>query len=94
MINKRIQMLRQKMAERGITIYVVPTSDFHESEYVGDYFKARKFITGFTGSAGTAVITMDQAGLWTDGRYFIQAAAQLANSEVELFKMERKMFLL
>ena len=80
-------MLRQKMAERGITIYVVPTSDFHESEYVGDYFKARKFITGFTGSAGTAVITMDQAGLWTDGRYFIQAAAQLANSEVELFKM-------
>ena len=87
MIDKRIQMLRQKMAERGITIYVVPTSDFHESEYVGDYFKARKFITGFTGSAGTAVITMDQAGLWTDGRYFIQAAAQLANSEVELFKM-------
>lgn len=87
MINKRIQMLRQKMAERRITIYVVPTSDFHESEYVGDYFKARKFITGFTGSAGTAVITMDQAGLWTDGRYFIQAAAQLANSEVELFKM-------
>lgn len=87
MINKRIQMLRQKMAERGITIYVIPTSDFHESEYVGDYFKARKFITGFTGSAGTAVITMDQAGLWTDGRYFIQAAAQLANSEVELFKM-------
>ena len=87
MINKRIQMLRQKMAERGITIYVVPTSDFHESEYVGDYFKVRKFITGFTGSAGTAVITMDQAGLWTDGRYFIQAAAQLANSEVELFKM-------
>lgn len=87
MINKRIQMLRQKMAERGITIYVVPTSDFHESEYVGDYFKARKFITGFTGSAGTAVITMDQAGLWTDGRYFIQAVAQLANSEVELFKM-------
>ena len=87
MINKRIQMLRQKMAERGITIYVVPTYDFHESEYVGDYFKVRKFITGFTGSAGTAVITMDQAGLWTDGRYFIQAAAQLANSEVELFKM-------
>ena len=87
MINKRIQMLRQKMAERGITIYVVPTSDFHESEYVGDYFKARKSITGFTGSAGTAVITMDQAGLWTDGRYFIQAAAQLANSEVKLFKM-------
>ncbi|CVI71996.1 Aminopeptidase [Clostridiales bacterium CHKCI001] len=87
MINKRIQMLRKKMEERGITIYVVPTADFHESEYVGDYFKARKFITGFTGSAGTAVITMDEAGLWTDGRYFIQAAAQLADSEVELFKM-------
>lgn len=87
MINERIQALRQKMAERGITIYVIPTADFHESEYVGEYFKARKYITGFTGSAGTAIITMEQAGLWTDGRYFIQAAAQLENSEVTLFKM-------
>lgn len=87
MIDKRIQALRQKMAKCGITIYIVPTADFHESEYVGKYFKAREFITGFTGSAGTAVITMEEAGLWTDGRYFIQAEAQLAQSEVKLFRM-------
>lgn len=87
MIQERLKELRKEMADRGIDIYVVPTSDFHESEYVGEYFKARKFITGFTGSAGTAVITMEEAGLWTDGRYFIQAAAQLEGSTVTLFKM-------
>ena len=64
------------MQKRNIDMYIVPTSDFHESEYVGDYFKARKYITGFTGSAGTAVITKDAAGLWADGRYFIQAEQQ------------------
>ncbi len=87
MIKERLKQLREKMEERGIDIYVVPTSDFHESEYVGEHFKARKFITGFTGSAGTAVITKAEAGLWTDGRYFIQAAAQLEGSTVELYKM-------
>ena len=60
---------------------------FHASEYVGEYFKCRKYITGFTGSAGRAVIMQDMAGLWTDGRYFIQAAAQLEGTGVELFKM-------
>ena len=68
MIPERLKKLREEMAQRGIDIYVVPTSDFHDSEYVGEHFKARKFITGFTGSAGTAVITMTEAGLWTDGR--------------------------
>jgi len=68
-------------------MYIVPTSDFHESEYVGDYFKARKYITGFTGSAGTAVITKDAAGLWADGRYFIQAEQQLAGSPITLYRM-------
>ena len=87
MIIERLRQLREKMEERGIDIYVVPTSDFHESEYVGEHFKARKFITGFTGSAGTAVITKTEAGLWTDGRYFIQAAAQLEGSTVDLYKM-------
>ncbi len=87
MIKERLKQLREKMEERGIDIYVVPTSDFHESEYVGEHFKARKFITGFTGSAGTAVITKTEAGLWTDGRYFIQAAAQLEGSTVDLYKM-------
>ena len=87
MIQERLKALRAEMEKRGITVYVVPTADFHESEYVGDHFKARKFITGFTGSAGTAVVTKDQAALWTDGRYFVQAAAQLAGSPVILQKM-------
>lgn len=87
MIQERLSLLRQEMTKRGIDIYVVPTSDFHESEYVGEYFKARKFITGFTGSAGTAVITMEEAGLWTDGRYFVQAENQLKGSTVTLFRM-------
>ena len=73
MVKDRLKELRQEMSKRGIDIYIVPTADFHESEYVGEHFKARKFITGFTGSAGTAVITMEEAGLWTDGRYFVQA---------------------
>ncbi len=87
MIPERLTKLRQEMAKRNIAIYIVPTADFHESEYVGDYFKARKHITGFTGSAGTAVITMTEAGLWTDGRYFIQAAEQLEGTTVTLYKM-------
>lgn len=87
MIKERLRQLREKMEERKIDVYVVPTSDFHESEYVGGHFKAREFITGFTGSAGTAIITMDESGLWTDGRYFIQAEAQLEGSTVTLYKM-------
>lgn len=87
MIQERLAALRGEMKKREIDIYVVPTADFHESEYVGDYFKARKFITGFTGSAGTAVITMTEAGLWTDGRYFVQAEAQLSGSTVTLYRM-------
>ncbi|MCD7883601.1 MAG: aminopeptidase P family protein [Lachnospiraceae bacterium] len=87
MIDERIEALRARMAEIGVDAYLVPTDDFHGSEYVGEYFKCRQFITGFTGSAGTAVITRDMAGLWTDGRYFIQAAEQIAGSQVQLFKM-------
>lgn len=74
------------MKEKKIDAYLVATDDFHGSEYVGDYFKCRKHITGFTGSAGTAIITQDMAGLWTDGRYFIQAADQLRDTTIELFK--------
>lgn len=87
MVTERIQALRAEMQKRNIDMYIVPTSDFHESEYVGDYFKARKYITGFTGSAGTAVITKDAAGLWADGRYFIQAEQQLAGSPITLCRM-------
>lgn len=86
-VTERIAALRTLMKEKKIDAYLVPTDDFHGSEYVGDYFKCRKYITGFTGSAGTAVIMQDMAGLWTDGRYFIQAAAQLAGTPVTLFKM-------
>ena len=87
MIQERLAALREEMKKRNIAIYVVPTADFHESEYVGSYFKARKFITGFTGSAGTAVITLTEAGLWTDGRYFVQAAKQVEGTTVTLYKM-------
>ena len=87
MIPERLTALREEMKRRSIDIYVVPTADFHESEYVGEHFKARKFITGFTGSAGTAVITLKEAGLWTDGRYFVQAEKQLEGSTVTLYRM-------
>ncbi len=85
-VPERISALRSLMEEKGYDVYLVPTDDSHQSEYVGEYFKARAFITGFTGSAGTAVITKTAAGLWTDGRYFIQAAAQLEGSGITLFK--------
>ncbi len=86
-VSERLTKLRALMAEKNINMYIVPTADFHQSEYVGEHFKARKYITGFTGSAGTAVITMKSAGLWTDGRYFLQAGKQLEGTTVELFKM-------
>ena len=75
-IPERLEKLRAKMQEKGIDIYIIPTADFHQSEYVGEHFKAREYITGFTGSAGTAVVSKTEARLWTDGRYFIQAAKQ------------------
>lgn len=87
MIPERLSRLRREMKERGIDIYVVPTADFHESEYVGAHFKARSYIIGFTGSAGTAVITAAEAGLWTDARYFLQAKSQLENTGVTLYRM-------
>ena len=83
----RIARLRALMAEKCIDAYVVPTADFHQSEYVGEHFKARKFITGFSGSYGTAVIGKDDAGLWTDGRYFFQAEHEMEGSGVRLMKM-------
>ena len=73
--NVKIGQLRDCMKELGIDAYLVPTADFHESEYVGEFFKCRHFLTGFNGTAGTAVITMDKAGLWTDGRYFVQKSS-------------------
>ncbi len=86
-IPQRLAALRSLMQEKGMDAYLIPTDDFHASEYVGDHFKCREYMTGFTGSAGTAVVMQDMAGLWTDGRYFIQAAEQLEGSTVTLFRM-------
>ena len=86
-VAERLSALRKCMQDKHIDIYIVPTADFHQSEYVGEHFKARAYITGFTGSAGTAVITLHDAKLWTDGRYFLQAAKELEGTGVTLMKM-------
>jgi len=90
MIKERIDALRALMQREGMDAYVIPTNDFHLSEYTGDYFKERRYMSGFTGSAGVLVVTGDDAGLWTDGRYFIQAENQLKGSGIRLFKMGMK----
>ena len=86
-IKSRLNKLREYMQEYNIYAYIIPSSDNHQSEYVGDYFKSRQFISGFTGSAGTVIVTLEEAGLWTDGRYFIQAEKQLEGTGIKLFKM-------
>lgn len=86
-ISERIAALREEMAKQNIDAYIIPTSDPHMSEYPADCWKYREWISGFTGSAGTVVITSDKAGLWTDSRYFLQAASQLEGSGIELFKL-------
>ena len=86
-IQGRLDALRELMKERGMDAYMIPTADFHESEYVGEHFKCRKYMTGFTGSAGTALVTMDEACLWVDGRYYVQAAAQLKDTTVTMMRM-------
>ncbi len=87
MINKRLESLRKLMKEKMIDLYIIPTSDPHKSEYLADRYKTREYITGFTGSAGLAVVTLEEANLWTDGRYFIQAEKELEGSEFKLYKM-------
>ncbi|MDL2255982.1 aminopeptidase P family protein [Parabacteroides sp. OttesenSCG-928-K15] len=86
-IPERIHALREAMKEKGIDAYIIPSSDPHLSEYPADCWKAREWISGFDGSAGTVVITADKAGLWTDSRYFLQAEIQLSGTEIELYKM-------
>ncbi len=85
-MRKEIARLREKMKEKEIDACLVPTSDFHGSEYVSDHFKCREYLSGFTGSAGTLVVTHTKAGLWTDGRYFLQAQKQLAGTGITLQK--------
>lgn len=82
----RIDLLREAMKREGIDAYMIPTADYHNSEYAADHFHTREFFSGFTGSAGTLVVSMEEACLWTDGRYFIQAAAELEGSGIVLMK--------
>lgn len=86
LIAERIKSLRQQMAAEGISAFIVPSTDPHSGEYVPAHWESRKWISGFTGSAGTAVITLSDGGLWTDSRYFLQAADQLQGSGLTLFK--------
>lgn len=86
-MRRQLQDLRAAMQKKGITVYLVVTDDYHASEYTGSYFKCRANLTGFTGSAGSCIVTNDWAGVWTDGRYFLQAADQLKDSGFELCKM-------
>ena len=85
-MKRQVENLRAKMREKKIDAYIIPTTDFHGSEYVNDYFKCREFVSGFTGSAGTLVVTADAAALWTDGRYFLQAESELAGSGIVLMR--------
>ena len=85
-IKQHIDALRKVMAEEGVQAFIVPSTDPHMSEYVAPHWQAREWISGFTGSAGTVVVTTDKAGLWTDSRYFLQAAGQLEGTGIGLFK--------
>lgn len=85
-MRRELLQLREEMARRGLHAYLIPTADFHGSEYVHAHFQFRRYISGFTGSAGTLVVTPTEAGLWTDGRYFLQAEQQLAGSGITLYR--------
>ncbi|MEG0762180.1 MAG: aminopeptidase P family N-terminal domain-containing protein, partial [Chryseobacterium sp.] len=90
MMKKPIEILRENMKNEGIAGCVIPTGDPHISEYTADYWKIREYYSGFDGSAGTLVVTEDNAGLWTDGRYYVQAAKQLAGSGIKLLRAAEK----
>ena len=89
-IRERLTKLRQAMRRYKIDFYLIPTADFHNSEYVNDYFKVREFFSGFTGSNGTLVVSIWEAGLWTDGRYFVQAERELDGTGIKLFRMQEE----
>ena len=87
-IQERLTLLRKRMYEKGVDYYMIPTADFHNSEYVSDYFKVREYFSDFTGSNGTLLVWQEGAGLWTDGRYFIQAEQELSGTGITLFRMQ------
>ena len=86
-MKKEVLELREKMKANGVDVYYVPSGDYHSSEYVNDFFKAREFMSGLTGESGELIVDDEGAYLWTDGRYFLQAERQLAGSEIELMRM-------
>ena len=87
-IRGRLAALRGAMQEADIDFYMIPTADFHNSEYVSDYFKVREYFSNFSGSNGTLLVWQEGAGLWTDGRYFIQAEKELEGTTITLFRMQ------
>lgn len=87
---QRIDALKNILQQAKVDYYIVPTADYHNSEYVNEFFKMREFLSGFTGSAGTLVVSSEEAGLWTDGRYFVQAERELRGSGIVLFKMDEE----
>lgn len=89
-IRGRMKALQGEMKARGLDFYIVPTADYHNSEYVDDYFKVREFLSGFTGSNGTLVVSEKEVGLWTDGRYFIQAEKELEGTGIILYRMQEE----
>ena len=86
-IMDRLALLRNRMEEYGIDYYMMPTSDFHNSEYAADFFKVREYFSNFTGSNGTLVVAKEWAGMWTDGRYFIQAERETEGTGITLYRM-------
>lgn len=87
-LRERLAKLRSVMTANAIDAIIIPSTDPHQSEYPADHWKAREWISGFTGSSGTIVVTIDEAGLWTDSRYFLQAANELSKTDIELYKLE------
>lgn len=85
-VSEKLEILRTEMKKYGVDAYIAPTSDPHQSEYLPEHWKIREWLSGFTGSAGNLVVTSKRAGLWTDGRYFIQAERELEGSGIELFR--------
>ena len=83
---QHLEELRQYMRGKHVDAVIIPGTDPHQSEYTCDYWKYREYLTGFTGDNGTAVVTLDKAGLWTDSRYFLQAQEQLADSGFVMYK--------
>ena len=87
-INERLEQLREVMRREHLAAFIFPSTDPHQSEYVADHWKCRQWISGFDGSAGTAVVTMTNAALWTDSRYFLAAEEQLRGTEFQLMKLK------